>query len=97
MFAQAVRSQQQNQLAEAARLYKRLLLLKPDHAEASNNLGCVLHAQGKLNEASARFAQSLTLMPQLFEQFGGVCATLVAVLPPIGEAMRQTTPPGRNG
>ena len=28
-------------------------------------------------------------MPQLFEQFNGVCATLVAVLPPIGEAMRR--------
>lgn len=89
LFAQAVRSQQQNQFAEATRLYKRVLLLKPDHAEASNNLGCVLQAQGKLAEASARFAQSLALMPQLFEQFTGICATLVAVLPPIGEAMRK--------
>ena len=83
-------SQRQNQLAEAARLYKRLLLLKPDHAEASNNLGVVLQAQGKLGEASARFAQSLALMPQLFEQFSGICATLVAVLPPLGEALRKT-------
>ena len=82
-------SQQQNQLAEAARLYKRLLLLRPDHAEAHNNLGRVLHAQGKLTEASAHFAQALTLMPQLFEQFGGICATLVGLLPPLGEAMRQ--------
>ena len=49
----------------------------------------MLQAQGKLTEASARFAQALTLMPQLFEQFNGVCATLVAVLPPIGEAMRR--------
>jgi 2-polyprenyl-3-methyl-5-hydroxy-6-metoxy-1,4-benzoquinol methylase len=89
LFAQAVRSQQQNQLAEAAHLYKRLLARKPDHAQASNNLGCVLHAQGKLNEASARFAHSLTLIPQLFDQFRGVCATLVGVLPPIGEAIRR--------
>jgi 2-polyprenyl-3-methyl-5-hydroxy-6-metoxy-1,4-benzoquinol methylase len=90
LFAQAVRSQQQNQLAEATRLYKRLLARKPDHAQASNNLGCVLHAQGKLNEASAWFAHSLTLIPQLFDQFRGVCATLVGVLPPIGEAIRRT-------
>ncbi|MFI4961426.1 MAG: methyltransferase domain-containing protein [Hyphomicrobiales bacterium] len=89
LFAEADRLQRQNKLNDAARVYKRLLLLKPDHAQASNNLGCVLQAQGKLNEASARFAQALTLMPQLFEQFNGVCATLTAVLPPIGEAMRR--------
>jgi len=90
LFAAAMRSQQQNQLQDATRLYKRLLALKPDHAEASNNLGCVLQAQGKLTEASARFAHALSLMPQLFDQFSRVCATLVAVLPPIGEAIRQT-------
>ena len=90
MFAEAVRHQQQNKLNDAARAYKRLLLLKPDHAQASNNLGLVLQAQGKLNEASARFAQALAIMPQLFDQFQGVCATLVAVLPPLGEAIRNT-------
>ena len=89
LFAEADRLQRQNKLNDAARVYKRLLLLKPDHAQASNNLGCVLQVQGNLNEASARFAQALTLMPQLFEQFNGVCATLAAVLPPIGEAMRR--------
>ena len=89
LFATAVQHQQKNELAEAARLYKRLLLLKPDHAEACNNLGCVLLAQGKLHEASERFARSLALMPQLFAQFNGICATLVAVLPPIGEAIRK--------
>ncbi len=41
----------------------------PIMPQASNNLGCVLQAQGKLSEASARFAQALTLMPQLFDQF----------------------------
>jgi SAM-dependent methyltransferase len=89
LFAEAVRFQQQNKLNDAARAYKRLLLLQPDHARANNNLGLVLQAQGKLNEASARFAQALTLMPQLFDQFQGVCATLVAVLPPLGEAVRN--------
>jgi len=88
-FAEAERHQRENKLNDAARVYKRLLLLQPDHAQASNNLGCVLQMQGKLNEASARFAQALTLMPQLFEQFNGVCATLAVVLPPIGEAMRR--------
>lgn len=89
LFAEAVRNQQQNQLAEAARLYKHVLLLKPDHAVALNNLACVLQAQGRLHEASAEFARALLLVPQLLDQFGNVCATLVGVLPPLGEAMRR--------
>jgi len=90
LFAEAAQYQQKNELAEAARLYKRLLLLKPDHAEACNNLGCILLAQGKLHEASARLAQALALLPQLFEQFSRVLPTLTTVLPAIGEAMHKT-------
>ncbi len=95
MFADAERHQRQHQLDDAARVYERLLQLKPDHAQAHNNLGLVLLAQGKRNEASAHFAQALTLMPQLFEQYKGVCDTLAAVLPPIGEAMRRANAPDR--
>ena len=86
LFADALRRQRERKF-EAARLYKRLVLLKPDNAEALNNLGAVLHAQGKLREASSYFAQSLSLMPQLLEQYSGVNATLLAVLPAFGEAM----------
>jgi SAM-dependent methyltransferase/tetratricopeptide (TPR) repeat protein len=89
LFAEAVRFQQQHRLEDAGRAYTRLLALKPDHAEAANNLGIVLLAQGKLREASASFARSLSLMPQLFEQYSGIVATLVAVLPAFGEAMRR--------
>ena len=28
-------------------------------------------------------------MPQLLEQYAGICATLAALLPPLGEALRQ--------
>lgn len=89
MFAEAEQLQQQHKLDNAARMYKRLLLLKPDHAKAHNNLALVLLAQGRSNEASAHFAQALMLMPQLFEQYSGVCNTLAAVLPPIGVAMQR--------
>ncbi|HSP50746.1 MAG TPA: methyltransferase domain-containing protein [Pseudolabrys sp.] len=89
LFVEAESLQRQNKLEESARVYKRLLLLKPDHAQANNNLGAVLHAQGKLREASIYFAHSLSLMPQLLEQIGGVNATLLAVLPAFGEAMRR--------
>jgi len=89
LFADALRCQQENRLDEAARIYKRLLLLKPDHAEASNNLAQVLQAQGKLAEASASFARTLELMPQLQSQFGAICRTLMSVLPVLEEAMRR--------
>ena len=89
LFAEALRYQQQNKLDDAARTYKRLLLLKPDHAEASNNLGSVLLAQRKLTEASASFARALELTPQLTDQFNAICATLLSVLPPLNDALRR--------
>src|SRR5271169_4921988 len=88
-FAQAVRYQHDNKLDKAARAYKRFLLLKPDHAEASNNLASILHVQGKLAEASTYFARALALTPQLFSQFGAISATLRSLLPELGEAMRR--------
>src|SRR5258708_12189082 len=81
LFAEALRYQRQNKLDDAVDTYKRLLLLKPDHAEASNNLGCVLLAQRKLPEASARFARALELTPQLTDQFHPICATFRPMLP----------------
>jgi 2-polyprenyl-3-methyl-5-hydroxy-6-metoxy-1,4-benzoquinol methylase len=89
LFADALRYQRENKLDDAARIYKRLLLLNPAHAEACNNLGLVLLAQGKRNEASALFAKALTLMPQLLDQYSGVNATLVVVLPALVEAMQK--------
>ncbi len=89
LFADALRYQRENKFAEAERIYRRVLVLKPDHSEAFNNLGCMLQAQGKLREASACFANALALMPQLLEQHNGVNATLLAVLPALGEAMRK--------
>lgn len=89
LFAEALRHEQQRQLADAARAYHRLLTLQPAHAEAHNNLGRVLQAQGKPHEASAAYARALTLMPQLFDQYAGICGTLVALLPALGEALRK--------
>ena len=89
LFAEAVRHERENKLDDATRAYKRVLALKPDHAEASNNLGVVLLAQGKLSEASQCFAQALTQIPQLFQQFKDVYGTLLAVLPPLGEVIAK--------
>ena len=89
LLAQAVQFERQQRLDDAARSYKKLLALQPDHAEALNNLGCLLQAQGKLAEASARFATALSLRPQLYDQFAGVTATLAALVPPLAEALRR--------
>ena len=50
LLAQALHHEHARKLDDATRAYKRLLLLKPDHAEALNNFGRVLLAQGKLRE-----------------------------------------------
>ena len=90
LFHKALWHRHHGQLPEAVRLFKQLLALTPDHAEAHNNLGSVLQAQGKLHEASASFAQAITLMPQLLEDAGSISALIAAVLPPFGEAIRRT-------
>jgi SAM-dependent methyltransferase len=88
LLAEAAQAERAGKPDAAVRAYRRLLALKPDHAEAHNNLGRVLHAQGKLRDASQHFARSLMLMPQVFDQYAGICATLISLLPPLGAAMR---------
>ena len=89
LFRQAVSHQHNGQANEAVRLYRRLLALNPDHAEAHNNLGCVLLAQGKPKEAAVHFVQSLTLLPQLCDDFGSIAALLADVNPALREACKQ--------
>ena len=45
--------------------YRRVLELKPDLAEAHNNLGIVFKDQGKLDEAVACYRRALELKPDL--------------------------------
>ena len=89
LLTEAVQSERQGRLNEAVRAYRQLLKLDPGQAQASNNLGRVLQAQGKPREAASAYARALALMPQLFDQYEGVRATLVALLPPLGEALRR--------
>ena len=48
---------------EAVQHYERALQLKPDYAQAHNNLGLELAAQGKREEAWRHFEQALQLKP----------------------------------
>ena len=45
----------------------RFSCLRPDIAEAYNNLGNVLLDQGKLDEAAAQYEQAVALKPDLFQ------------------------------
>ena len=53
----------QGNLDEAVACYRRALELKPDFAEAHNNLGNALKDQGKLDEAVACYRRALELKP----------------------------------
>jgi len=89
LFGQAVWHQHHGKPNEAIKLYKQVLALQPDHAEACNNLGCVLLAQGKRDAASDCFERALVLLPQLFDDFGSVAAMLCAVNPALAQGTKR--------
>jgi 2-polyprenyl-3-methyl-5-hydroxy-6-metoxy-1,4-benzoquinol methylase len=89
LFFEAAGCERARKFDDAARAYKRVLLLKPNHAEACNNLARVRQTQGKTKEASTFYARALALMPQLLEQYSGICATLIALLPPLSQALQR--------
>jgi 2-polyprenyl-3-methyl-5-hydroxy-6-metoxy-1,4-benzoquinol methylase len=88
LFMEAAGHERAQKLDDAVRAYKRILTIKADHAEACNSLGRVLQTQGKTEDAARSYARALALMPQLLEQYSGICATLCSLLPQLGEALR---------
>ena len=89
LLAEARYYRQQHRLDDAARAYRRLLALRPDDAQVSNDLGWVLQAQGKLAEAATSYARALGLMPQLFGDFDAIYGTLIALVPSLGQAVQR--------
>jgi SAM-dependent methyltransferase len=67
----------------AQRQQKRSPAPKPNDAQGHNALACALLQQGKLHEAAEQFARALVLMPELFDQYPAVVATLLNVNPSI--------------
>ena len=53
----------QGRLDEAIAAYNRAIALKPDYAEAHNNLGIALKDQGRLDEAIAAYHRAIALKP----------------------------------
>lgn len=56
-----------HRLPEAEALYRRILRLKPDSAEAYCNLGSLLRTTGRLDDAEVAYRLSISLRPDLAE------------------------------
>jgi tetratricopeptide (TPR) repeat protein len=63
---------EQGKLDSAVAQYDRALALKPDFAEAHNNLGNALKKQGKLDEAVAKYQQALAINPNYVEAYNNL-------------------------
>jgi 2-polyprenyl-3-methyl-5-hydroxy-6-metoxy-1,4-benzoquinol methylase len=71
----------QSNLQDAARRQRQAVAREPENAQAHNELACMLLQQGKPDQAAAHFERALTLMPELFEQYPALVATLINVNP----------------
>jgi tetratricopeptide (TPR) repeat protein len=63
LFAEAVRLQRARELDAAADVYGRFLRTQPRNVEALSNLGAVLAAQGRYEDAIARYREALGVDP----------------------------------
>jgi len=89
LLAEASHHQRLGRPEQAVKLYKRALAVEPNNAEALNSFACLLLELRQLSDASTRFAQSVALAPEIFEQYEHVIDTVVAVNPPLREAMTR--------
>ena len=64
-------------LDKAIQAYKKAIAIKPDYAEAFNNLGTALKDQGKLDEAFENYNKALTIKDDYFEAYNNLGLTLL--------------------
>jgi Flp pilus assembly protein TadD len=64
----------QGKMEDAIRHLNEVLRLKPDYAEAHNNLGFALTTQGNLDAAATHFMEAIRLRPDLYNAHYGLAA-----------------------
>lgn len=67
LFNNALACHHVGQLHQAARLYRQILNIHGNHAQASNNLGVIFLSFGRLNEAVGCFHKALNVNADFFE------------------------------
>ena len=68
----AISLQEQGKLEEAIEAYNKALAIKPDYAEAYNNMGVTLKEQGKLEEAIEAYNKALAIKPDYAEAYNNM-------------------------
>jgi tetratricopeptide (TPR) repeat protein len=63
MIAAALEHHRQGRLAEAQQIYRRILVLDPNHADALHLLGVVAYQSGRHDEARALIGRAIALHP----------------------------------
>ena len=72
---------EQGKLEEAIEAYNKALAIKPDYAEAYNNMGNALQEQGKLEEAIEAYNKALAIKPDNAEAIENSQSLAVQLLP----------------
>jgi tetratricopeptide (TPR) repeat protein len=77
-FNEALRHHRAGRIDDAVAHYEGALTLKPDYAEARNNLGAALAAQGKIDDAVKHYERAIAVKPDYAEAHNNLGAALAA-------------------
>src|SRR5581483_8180954 len=96
LFDRANEALQHGRLDSAVELYRQVIALRPDFAEAHSNLGVALAALGRLPDAAAQYRRALTLNPRLADVYRNLGRVLMAQgdLPQALDAARRALDAG---
>ena len=78
LFDEALRHHIAGRIDDAVARYRRLLALRPGYANAHNNLGLALVAQGKIGAAITHYERALVLNPDYVDAHNNLGIALVA-------------------